>query len=100
MAKIKKPDSSHIFQLIWGCALFLMGAAFFFRIPEIIRDFSDYEHFFGTWYVELSMYLVSIMLIGGGAKKLYNIFYRLDDAAGSYPDESGSSSKNLDSGPD
>jgi hypothetical protein len=76
MKESNKPDGSQLFQLIWGCALFFMGVAFFFRIPEVIRKYSEYEHFFGTWYVMLSLYLVSIMLIGGGGKKIYDHFYR------------------------
>lgn len=74
ISKIKGFDNAQMFHLLWGCALLLMGVAFFFRIPGIIEGFSEYEHFFGTWYVRLSLYLVSIMLIGGGGKKLYSLF--------------------------
>ncbi len=75
----KKLDNSQVFQLLWGCALLLMGLAFFFRIPEVMQQLAEKEHFFGTWYVRLSMYLVSIMLIGGGGKKLYNVLGRSSD---------------------
>lgn len=78
MRKPKKLDSSQLLHLVWGCALLFMGVAFFFRIPEIIRSYSEYDHIFGTWYVMLSLYLVSIMLIGGGGKKVYDLLYRAD----------------------
>jgi len=76
MPDTKKPDNSQMFQLLWGCALLLMGLAFFFRIPEVMQRFSEHEHFFGAWYVRLSMYLVSVILIGGGGKKIYNVLGR------------------------
>ncbi|MFO8111298.1 MAG: hypothetical protein R6T92_02205 [Desulfosalsimonadaceae bacterium] len=83
---MKKLDNAQIFQLLWGCALLLMGIAFFFRIPEVMRSLSDQEHFFGAWYVRLSLYLVSILLIGGGGKKIYNLLYKTDHAPESPPD--------------
>ncbi len=83
---MKKLDSTQIFQLLWGCALLLMGISFLFRIPEIIAEYSVNEPVFGTWYVKLSLYLVSILLIGGGVKKIYNLFYQTDHAPASSPD--------------
>lgn len=83
---MKKFDSSQIFQLLWGCALLLMGISFLFRIPEIIAEYSVNEPVFGTWYVKLSLYLVSILLIGGGGKKIHKILYQTDRASGSSPD--------------
>ena len=102
----KKLDNSQMFQLLWGCALLLMGLAFFFRIPEVIQQFAEHEHFFGSWYVRLSMYLASIMLIGGGVKKLHNVLGRpsapeADDAPESNPSAEADASKtNPDHPPD
>ncbi len=83
----RKLDNTQIFQLLWGCALLLMGIAFFFRIPDVMSSFSDQEHFFGAWYVRLSLYLVSILLIGGGGKKIYKLLYQSEDAPTSPPDD-------------
>lgn len=84
--EIKKLDNTQIFQLLWGCALLLMGIAFFLRIPEVINRFADREHFFGTWYVMLSLYLVSIMLVGGGGKKIYTVLYQPVKPTAALPD--------------
>ncbi len=83
----KKLDNAQIFQLLWGCALLLMGIAFFFRIPDVMRSLSDQEHFFGVWYVRLSLYLVSILLTGGGVKKIYKLLYQSEETPASPPDD-------------
>lgn len=75
---IRKLNGSELFQLLWGCALLFMGIAFFFRIPEIMRGFAEQQHLLGAWYVHLSLYFVSIMLIGGGGKKIYSQLYGAD----------------------
>ncbi len=92
----KKLDNSQVFQLLWGCALLLMGLAFFFRIPEVMQQFAEKEHFFGAWYVRLSMYLVSIMLIGGGGKKLYNVLGRTSAPEASDAPESNRNAENVE----
>lgn len=99
--EIKKLDNTQIFQLLWGCALLLMGIAFFLRIPEVINRFADREHFFGTWYVMLSFYLVSIMLVGGGGKKIYTVLYQPVTPAAAGPDaEAGDPDVHADTDPD
>lgn len=99
--EIKKLDNTQIFQLLWGCALLLMGIAFFLRIPEIINRFADREHFFGTWYVMLSLYLVSIMLVGGGGKKIYTVLYQPVNSTAARPDaEAGDPNADPNVGPD
>ncbi len=82
----KKLDNADIFQLLWGCALLLMGLAFFFRIPEVMRSFSEYDHHFGAWYVRLSLYFVAVILIGGGGKKIHRILYNAPRPPASSPD--------------
>lgn len=82
----KRLNNTDIFQLLWGCALLLMGLAFFFRIPEIMQGFSEYDHHFGAWYVRLSLYLVAVMLIGGGGKKIHRILYKPSRQPSSHPD--------------
>ncbi len=83
---IRKLNSSELFQLLWGCALLFMGIAFFFRIPEIMRGFAEQQHLLGSWYVHLSLYFVSIMLIGGGGKKIYSLLYGADQTSDASPD--------------
>lgn len=92
----KKLDNSQVFQLLWGCALLLMGLAFFFRIPEVMQQFAEKEHFFGAWYVRLSMYLVSTMLIGGGGKKLYNVLGRTSAPETADAPESNRNAENVE----
>lgn len=97
---IRKLNSSELFQLLWGCALLLMGIAFFFRIPEIMRGFAEQQHLLGAWYVHLSLYFVSIMLIGGGGKKIYSLRYGADSEPDSSPDSEESATSSPESYPE
>lgn len=67
-------DSKNKIQLIWGFALVLMGVAFLFRFPYVLERLFVSGHS-GIFHVFLSvcMFLVSIILIGGGVKKLIHI---------------------------
>lgn len=60
-------------QLIWGVALLAMGAALFVRTPQIVADritrFEQYAQM--EVYIYFCLYLISVLLIGGGAKKIY-----------------------------
>lgn len=59
-------------QLVWGAALTLMGIAFFFRIPSIMDQVSEIDHFSSVRvFLHIAFYLIAIILAGGGIKKLY-----------------------------
>jgi hypothetical protein len=58
-------------QMIWGVLLFLAGIGMFFTIPEKILEFrARGMDFFGLKFM---LYLISVLLIVGGVKKLAEI---------------------------
>ena len=68
----KKPPT---FQLIWGVALMLMGIGVFFRIPLVMPQIEKIEQFSDVLlFVRFCFYLIGILLIGGGIKKVRNYF--------------------------
>lgn len=70
-------DSKEIVQLIWGIALFVMGVAFFFRIPDVIAKLVAAKEFASTpYFIEGIFYVISILLIIGGGRKIY-AFWRI-----------------------
>ncbi len=74
MIDFKQLDNRQVIQLIWGGALFAMGLAFIIRISEIMQKVSDIEHFASvTLFIRIAFYLMGILLIGGGVKKIYGI---------------------------
>ena len=76
-----QPDYFHIrhmsnnkrtIQLIWGALLFLMGIGVFYRIPQVMPDIEKIEQFAPmTMYIRFCFYLIAILLIGGGVKKIH-----------------------------
>ena len=58
-------------QLIWGVALVLAGLGVFYRIPQVLPQIATIEYFAGALrIIRLCFYLMGIILIGGGAKKI------------------------------
>jgi hypothetical protein len=58
-------------QLIWGGALVLAGLGVFYRIPQVMPQIATIDTFAGAlWIVRLCFYLMGLILIGGGAKKI------------------------------
>lgn len=54
---------------IWGALLFAAGLGMFVTIPEKIQDFeAQGKYFFG---MKPAFYLVSVLLMIGGGKKLF-----------------------------
>lgn len=63
-----------IYQIVWGVLLVLMGIGVFFRIPQVMPDIEKIEYFSSViWFIKFSFYLIGILLIGGGIKKI--VFY-------------------------
>ena len=57
---------------MWGILLILMGIAFFFQIPQVILKAKTIESFAaGIGFVYFCLYLIDLILIVGGAKKIY-----------------------------
>ncbi|MBS3757427.1 MAG: hypothetical protein KGY61_02070 [Desulfobacterales bacterium] len=73
-----------IFQTVWGIALFTMGVGVFFRVPYVMERIAGFEHFTSvSAYIRICFYIMGILLIGGGVKKLYGLWYsekRVDNA--------------------
>jgi len=59
-------------QIIWGIALVIAGIGVFFRIPHVMSQIEKIEHFSSvTFFIRFCFYLMGIILIGGGSKKIY-----------------------------
>lgn len=58
-------------QIIWGVLLIAAGIGVFIRIPQVMPQIAQIEHFSSILsYIRFCFYLIGVMLIGGGAKKL------------------------------
>jgi len=65
-------EHRNIFQMIWGTALFMMGVGLFFRIPHVMEQVVTIEYFApAAVLIRICFYLMGLLLIGGGIKKLY-----------------------------
>ena len=69
-------DRRSQFQLIWGGALVLAGVGVFYRIPQKIPEIlAAFEQLAAIKpFVYFCFYLIGLLLIGGGAMKIYNYF--------------------------
>ncbi|MCG6910317.1 MAG: hypothetical protein LJE94_09375 [Deltaproteobacteria bacterium] len=66
------PDNKRTIQLVWGVLLLLMGIGVFYRIPQVMPDIEKIEQFSSmTVYIRFCFYLIGVLLIGGGCKKVY-----------------------------
>ena len=60
------------FQLAWGGLLVLAGIGVFFRIPQIMPKIKTIEYFSSAiWFIYVCFYLLGILLIMGGGRKIY-----------------------------
>ncbi|MFZ1985335.1 MAG: hypothetical protein WAU91_13035 [Desulfatitalea sp.] len=70
-----QPSSTRSIQLIWGIALVLAGLGMFVYIPQRMSELAQSGSFFGNSVVaRLCLYLMAILLVGGGAKKIIRYF--------------------------
>jgi len=64
-------QSKSFVQIVWGAALILAGVGVLYRIPQVMprieEQFSSSMGFF-----RFCSYLLAVLLIGGGAKKIYD----------------------------
>ena len=59
-------------QLIWGALLLLAGVGVFFRIPQVIPQIKEIPTFASIiGFIYFCFYLLGILLIAGGARKIY-----------------------------
>lgn len=67
-------------QLIWGWLLVLAGAGVFFRIPQVMPEIEQIRQYTPVLpYIRFCLYLLGIILLGGGAKKIFNYFKKAED---------------------
>ena len=67
-------------QFVWGIALVLMGICVFFRIPQVMPKIAEIKQFSSAmFFIRFCFYLMGIMLIGGGSKKIYNYYFQDTD---------------------
>ena len=66
-------------QMIWGVALALAGIGVFYRIPQVMPKIEQIEYFSSAmFYVRFCFYLLGVLLIGGGSKKIYDNYQKLE----------------------
>lgn len=67
-------------QIIWAAALILAGVAVFFRIPQVMPQLAGmWQSEITLWAFRICFYLMGILLIGGGIKKIVRYFHRDDN---------------------
>jgi len=59
-------------QIIWGIILIITGCYLFYAIPEKFQSLGNTSP--NNIIGKLCFYLIAILLIGGGIKKLYKLY--------------------------
>ncbi|MBW1745197.1 MAG: hypothetical protein JRG74_08010 [Deltaproteobacteria bacterium] len=60
-------------QIVWGVILVLAGIGVFLRIPQVMPKIQKIEHFSSAiFFIRFCFYFLGVLLIGGGAKKIYD----------------------------
>jgi len=66
-------------QFIWGIILVLAGIGVFYRIPQVMPRIEKIEQFSSVmFFIRFCFYLLGILLIGGGLKKVYHNYGKLE----------------------
>jgi hypothetical protein len=74
------PKTNSPLQMRWGILLLLAGLGVFFMIPQKMREIEKIEHFSAYIpFIWFCFYFMSILLIGGGIKKIYHHYRRSED---------------------
>jgi len=69
-----------IIQMVWGGLLVLAGIGVFIRIPQVMPQIEKMGSFSSMMvFVYFCFYLLGILLIGGGAKKLYDNYHKFQN---------------------
>ncbi|MBW1840622.1 MAG: hypothetical protein JRF27_01605 [Deltaproteobacteria bacterium] len=64
--------------MVWGAMLAMAGIGVFFRIPQVMPRIEQIEQFSSVlFFIRFSFYLLGILLVGGGAKKIYDNYNRV-----------------------
>ncbi len=74
-------DSKTVFHLIYGVAAILLGIGMFFKIPEktpLILE-QNPQLASAEMFVYFCLYLVAVLLIGGGGKKIWTNYKKMNE---------------------
>ncbi len=67
-----------LIQLIYGIALTLAGLGVFYRIPQVMPRIEKMHQFSSVMgFIHFSFYLLGVLLVGGGLKKMYDNYKKL-----------------------
>ena len=67
-----------IFQVVWGVLLLLMGVLLFLQVPQVMARIAQIEHFVSIkWIIRIMVYLIALLLIGGGGRKIHENYKHL-----------------------
>ena len=74
-------DKSKIhLQLVWGALLLLAGVGVFFRIPQVMPQIKEIPTFASIiGFIYFCFYLLGVMLIVGGGRKIYDNLKKLKE---------------------
>jgi len=68
-------DKKNRFQLAWGIMLAAAGLGVFYRIPQVMPKIEQIKQFSsGLFFIRLCLYLIGILLLAGGSKKIMTFF--------------------------
>jgi hypothetical protein len=70
-------DKKSTIQIIWGAALLLVGLGVFFRIPQVMPMIQQIDQYASALpYIRFCLYLLGILLVGGGIKKIWGYYLK------------------------
>jgi hypothetical protein len=73
-----KDKGKPVIQVIYGIALTLVGIGVFYRIPQVMPKIEQIKQFSSViGFIRFSFYLMGVLLIGGGLKKIYGNYKKL-----------------------
>ncbi len=73
-------ENKRIVRIVWGIALVLAGIGVFYRIPQVMPQIEKIEYFSSaTFFIRFCFYFLGILLIGGGAKRIYDNYWKMKD---------------------
>ncbi|MBN1932455.1 MAG: hypothetical protein JW786_12700 [Desulfobacterales bacterium] len=66
--------------MVWGAVLVLVGLGVFYRIPQVMPKIEAMEQFSSAvFFIRFCFYLLGILLIGGGLKRIYDNYQELQN---------------------
>ena len=67
-------------KIVWGVILTLAGIGVFFRIPQVMPKIEQIEYFSKfMYYIRFCFYLLGVLLVWGGVKRIVENYRKLKD---------------------